>query len=451
MFRPEKSLMMVLYASLLLLFAGTAPAGQTLETLKQAGRLKLKVWVEPTEHIIARQQVNLQIEIATDRWFSGGTRIGRFEIADAIVLQRENFAINSSRNENGESWAVQQWTLAVYPLRSGVFDVSEIPLQLSIAGENLEAIEGEIKTPGFSFIASIPAPIDSGVHWIATPRFSIEDSFDKDGNEFKPGDALTRTIKMSADNLPAMMLPEIGADNIDGVAVYSQPPRLADRVNRGDYIAERSQTFSYVFEKPGEYQLPERTYFWWNLESRSYESIKLEAHVFKVTDTIGHAESDAKSSVGLFIEYRPLFIKLTLGLLAIVLLWFFIQRYRKQHSQQYGNQAHLTESSLRKRFMQACTNNEAEQAVGLLYKWLDLYADNQEFTASVRERLHKIHNNELLVIFNQVLQSIYGPDYASEKNRALDLKLFFNMLSRELEKNSRPPLFDKFSVSLKLN
>ncbi len=141
----------------------------------------------------------MQIEVATDRWFSGSTRIGRLEIADAIVLQHEKFAVNSTRNEDGKSWAVQLWTQAVYLLHAGMFDVPAIPLQLSVAGEGeeLEAIVGEMSTPAFSFITTIPEQIAAEDNWIASSRFEINESFDKATNALAPGDALVRTIKMS--------------------------------------------------------------------------------------------------------------------------------------------------------------------------------------------------------------------------------------------------------------
>ena len=112
----------------------------TIEELQQADKLSIRTWVEPHENIIARQQVNLLIEIATDKWFSGGTKISAVDIKDAIVLQREKFSVNSSRYEQGTSWTVQEWTLAVYPQRAGAFEIPEITGQVSIAGDNLEAI-----------------------------------------------------------------------------------------------------------------------------------------------------------------------------------------------------------------------------------------------------------------------------------------------------------------------
>ena len=68
----------------------------TLKDLQQADKLRMQTWIEPGENIVARQRVNLQIEISTANRFTSGTKIGAFEVKDAIVLQRERFAVDIS-------------------------------------------------------------------------------------------------------------------------------------------------------------------------------------------------------------------------------------------------------------------------------------------------------------------------------------------------------------------
>ena len=62
--------------SLLLLASFILPAAATtLDDLEHANKVKIRTWVEPKGELVYRQQINLQIEIATDKWFSGGTRV----------------------------------------------------------------------------------------------------------------------------------------------------------------------------------------------------------------------------------------------------------------------------------------------------------------------------------------------------------------------------------------
>ena len=64
----------------LMTFACVSASANTIAVLQQEDKLRIKAWLEPEDNIIARQQIKLQIEVATDKWFSGGTRIGCVEL-----------------------------------------------------------------------------------------------------------------------------------------------------------------------------------------------------------------------------------------------------------------------------------------------------------------------------------------------------------------------------------
>ena len=423
----------------------------TLAELYENDKVRIKVWIEPEENIIARQQVNLQIEVATDKWFSGGTKIGHFEVKDAVVLQREKFAVNSIREEGEKTWTIQQWTLVVYPQRDGVFEVPAIPLQLSIAGDGAESVVGEIFTQPISFAATIPEQVDVGSGWIATNRFEIDESFNKTPDELGPGDALIRTINISADNLPAMMLPKVTVDDIPGIAVYAKPPLLLDKANRGDYIAERSQTITYVFENTGEYLLPKQTFFWWNLASQSYDSIELEEHVLTISSTAKDAGAGEQAPQQIdenwFVELIPVFKKTGLVLLLLIGIWIVVRRLSRGFERNKTIEpVQLSEAVLRKQFEKACGKNDMENAIRLFYQWLDHYGGDA-FECSIRESLDKLDQEELTMSFKEIMQSVFS----EQKGSSVDIKRFADQFVSELKKNSSQTILGHLSVDLKLN
>jgi hypothetical protein len=431
--------------------ASTSATADTIAELQQEDKLRIKAWLEPEENIIARQQVNLQIEVATEKWFSGGTRIGRFEIKDAIVMQREKFAVNSTRIEGDKSWTVQQWTLVVYPQRDGQFEIPVIPLQLSIAGEGIESIVGEAHTQPMAFEASIPEQMIDKKSWLASNRFEVEESFSRATEELAPGDALIRTITFSADNLPAMMLPEVEVESLEGIAVYRKPPQLTDKVNRGDYIAERTEVITYVFEKAGEYLLPKQIYHWWNLETQSLESIELEEHTLIISGTGNTIDSAQQTSAltdrNRLVELIPLFKMAGVLLLAVIAVWFAVRKFVKGGGAvSSAEQEPLSETALRKQFEKACAGNDFEKAIGIFYRWLDNFA-GESFKGSVREQLKGFKQDDLLASFKDIMQAIY----ASEKNSSIDLKLFASQYVDALEKKGRQSGVSLLSVDLKLN
>ena len=418
--------------------------------LQQADKLRIKTWVEPADGIVARQQLKLQIEVATDKWFSGGTRIGHFEIKDAIVLQRENFALNSTQTDGDKTWTLQQWTVVVYPQRSGVFEVPNVPLNLSIAGENLEAITGQTQTQPLKFSAAQPEALRDKQGWVATTRFEVDERFNKPIEELKPGDALTRTISMSADDLPAMMLPKALTDGLPGIAVYAKPADLADKVNRGDYLAERTQEITYVFENPGEYELPAQTFYWWNLETDSAEVITLPAHALVVVDLPGQpANLTGTPQLGFSDKLRnmlPLLYRASMvGILLLVGLWLARKLFSSFAVKKSDTGAPPSGSWLLKQAKLACRQNNHEKALSYLYQWIDHHGGNSCDAISLQ--VNQLDNAELKLAYDKAMQAVYSKD----KSHSTDTCRFIDQLTDAIKAQHKPHYRVQWSVEMKLN
>jgi hypothetical protein len=445
------SLRNLVATALVMLFAvSVTVSAQTVGELRDADKLRIRTWVQPDKNIVPGQQLNLFIEIATDKWFSGGTRIGRFEVEDAIVLQREKFAVNSTQKELGQSWTVQMWTLTVYPQRSGPFEIPAIPIRVSIAGKNLESIVGEIQTNPLSFTTHKPQELDIADNWVATSRFEVRESFNKSIEELKTGDALVRTINMSADDLPAMMLPGFAAEEIPGLAIYKKPPSVNDKVNRGDYTAERTEILTYVFEQVGDYELPPRTFYWWNTASETLESVILSGHSLSVTNLPGQVTipDEEEAAAAPSIDIRAIVINAIMALAVLAIVAFIVRRVSTLIRQvKLRKPTQATEKQLRREFASACRNNDREKAVGLFYQWLDYYGD-EHFQGSIRAFLTQLNHDKLASVFSNLMQSIYA---SNQKDNKTELVYFANQLFKELKQLKRPNIFSRRPVELRLN
>jgi hypothetical protein len=436
-------------SGLLMLLLSTTVFAVTLAELQQADKLRIKTWVEPADGIIARQQLKLQIEVATDKWFSGGTRIGHFEIKDAIVLQRENFALNSTRTEGDKSWTVQQWTVVVYPQRGGSFEIPPIPLTLSIAGDNFDPISGRTHSQALVFSAAQPEAMQGKDGWVATSRFEVSESFNKPLEELRPGDALKRTINISADNLPAMMLPQIPVVDIPGIAVYNKPAQLVDKVNRGDYLAERIQEITYVFERPGEFEMPAQSYHWWNLETRTAELITLPAQSLVVASLTGQPIDQTESAqpeISVQSESNPALIYKTVVVvvLLLIVLWLIRQWFATRADKKLPAGMPPTASWLLKQAKKASRQHDDEKALSYLYQWMNYDENNQDGVISTR--VDKLNKPELRQAYNEVMQAIYSKDkHPADAGRFIE-----QLVNASSNRGWRHKLF-QWDVKLKLN
>jgi len=422
----------------LLLLGAISPAGATtLEQLQRDGRLHLRTWITPASSVVARQQVQLHIEIATDRWFSAGTRIGHMDVRDAIVLQRETFAVNSTRRQGAQTWAIQQWTLMIYPQREGRFDVPAVAVHLSVAGDDgAAAVEGTVYTAPLMFTAALPAALqDVDAPWLVTREFKVTEQYNRSFDGLDAGDALVRTIRIHAVDVPAMMLPVITPETADGLAVYEKPAQLVDRSDRGNARAERTQTFTYVFEKPGIYHLSARTFLWWNPASRTLESVQLAVQTLHVGGSvIGKAAG---------ISWRNVMAGVILLSVLFGFGWYLWHTGARRRVLQRSQPP--SERELRQRFARACRRHDAAEALRLLYQWLDHRAD-VPLHASVRQSLQEAGHQQLLEDFDALMQSLYG----NRAQLSVDLDIFAKQWLQLYQQRHRFAS-DAWKVRLSLN
>ena len=312
--------------------------GTSLEELEASGHIQIDSVLSPSTGIVPGQRVKLTLEVATDTWFTGGTRIDIPEVPGLVILQTDQFANNASETRNGQSWVIQRWTLDVFPQRAGEFTIGALPLQIQVnAGENGN-IKGEIQSPPRQFSVTIPESLAEAKQWVAAPEFRVSQSFDHSLDGLVVGDAFEHEVKFEASDVLAMMLPGYDTGKQPGLAAYPSPPMLENSNNRGQNLASRSVRISYVVEQPGQYLLPARDYYWWDTQS---DKLKLLSLPETRIDVAGAAPTQQATKTPFSISPRQwlLMAVCTVLLIASVLLArrllprLPLSRWREQLSQ----------------------------------------------------------------------------------------------------------------------
>ena len=247
----------------------------SLEELQASGHLRIDSAVVPDTGIVPGQRVKLVLEIATDTWFTGGTRIGIPEVPGLVILQTEQFASNASETRDGQSWVIQRWSLDVFPQRAGEFTIKAVPLQIQVSAGEEGSVKGELPSPPLKLSVTLPPSLSEVQQWVAAPAFSVSQHFNRSLDGLKVGDAFEQEVTFAASDVLAMMLPGYEAANQSGLAAYPSPPKLDNSSNRGQNLATRSIRISYVIEQPGDYLLPAREYYWWNTQSAELSRLSL--------------------------------------------------------------------------------------------------------------------------------------------------------------------------------
>ena len=305
-------------AVLLLLASSSFASGVTLQELVDEGRVELDARLTPDAGVVPGQKMTLTVKIATERWFSGGTRLSLPEVPGVIILQTEQFASNASERRGDQNWVLQRWTLDVYAQRPGDFTLPPVSARVKINAGDAGDVEGALKTPPVTFSVELPAALAGVEQWVAAPEYTVNQSFDRSLEGLQVGDAFEREIVFAASDIMAMMLPTFSAENLPGLAAYPAPPVLDNSNNRGQIRASRSERISYVVQAEGEYQLPAADFFWWDTTTAQLKVLSLPAT--KITVGAGAAAHIDGSTDSMPLSPRQWLLGAAgLGLLAVIL------------------------------------------------------------------------------------------------------------------------------------
>ncbi len=197
----------------------------------------------------------------------------------AVARLDEGRSQNSTERIGDASYAGISRDYLVYPLTAGTITVPPISIVVTYAlSGGVSAPPVTLTSKPLSFEARLPPGAESVEQFVSAASLTLTQQFSRRLTGLTVGSAVTRTITMTATDSWSAMLPSIDAAPIDGVSMYPKAPVLRDAsVDRGPRNAERIESTSYVFERPGSFTLPAVSVAWWDNGTRRLRSVKLPA------------------------------------------------------------------------------------------------------------------------------------------------------------------------------
>ncbi len=269
------------------------------------------------------EQLILNIEVSTPRWFTGGTRIGDIEIPNVIVKQRNPLATNYTKRENGQTWSVQLWEITLYPQAAGQYQIAPIQVDTSVSGRDGKTVRTTLSTTPNEFRVTVPSQLQTltDKKWLSASKVNIDQAWQvASGNgsqsgelsTLKVGDTITRTVKVTANDTLSVLIPPLldtpvegnkGSSGSNEVTIsskyhcYSQPSKLEDTQTRGHYISSREEVVTYVVQAGGEVTLSPAELYWWNTSTNQLEVMTLTGKTFNVKHTFGSFVAEYRARV----------------------------------------------------------------------------------------------------------------------------------------------------------
>ncbi len=270
---------------------------EDINDLQRSHDVEIRAWVGKTApdgdpqtpaSFSVNEQVVLTIEVATPRWFTGGTRIGTIEIPNVIAKQRNQLATNFSDRKGGQTWSRQQWEVTLYPQASGEFVIPPVAVGVKVSAPNGKNVSGTLYTQPIKFSASLPSGLLSNdVPWFVATDVDVKQEWETSNDTLKVGDAITRKITITAQDSLSVLLPDLlKGESTTRYQAYSQPHQLTDTQTRGVYQSSRVEESVHVIQQGGELTLPDYEFRWWNSKTQKIESVVIEGKSFQAKHTL---------------------------------------------------------------------------------------------------------------------------------------------------------------------
>jgi len=268
------------------------------EALIATGRVRIRVLTEPElgSEIVVGQQTRLLVEILTDTRFRRAPRYPALAIAGAITLMPEQMGTNFTERIDHKTYTGQRRSYVLYPQRAGTLEIPPIQIELAVEEHGSASPPFALQTAPLTIEISERSGIDERLGLVTTPRLRVVDEWTGLTGDLAAGDAVERTIRIKGEEVVGMLLPPLRFEAPPGVAVYADPPRIRDRINRGRYRSERTQTVTYILKERGSFQIPAIDVPWWNVEDHQLEVERLDAQTIDVTGSLFGSPGDAAAS-----------------------------------------------------------------------------------------------------------------------------------------------------------
>jgi hypothetical protein len=239
--------------------------------------------LSPKDGAWVGQRVTLAITLATPDLFAGAPSFDMPPIPGAVVLPPAGSPVIGSETIGELTYTTQRHEFAVFAQRAEVVRIPAFAIQFeSNAGFGTPVITRQLTTEALSFTAKTPPGAEGLGTVIAARNLRATDLWQPEPKAPKVGDALTRTLSVTADDVPGMVFPSFRVDGINGLAAYPKEPAVNDHTERGSLTGQRIETITYVCETGGTVTIPDRTLTWFDLDTNELKTTELPGRTFAI-------------------------------------------------------------------------------------------------------------------------------------------------------------------------
>lgn len=236
------------------------------------------------ERVTVGEMALLTLDVLVPNFFATSPVVPDFQVRNAITrtLDRTNFA----EQKDGTTLAGIRYRFGIYPQEIGRYEVGKTTIKVSYADVPPNHRDATLTIPSMSVEASIPDAARTLKPFIASSTLTVTQSVRQSSPDLKIGDSVVRTIVVTAQDTPAMLLPPVNFSVADGLAVYPDQPVLSDQADtRSDALTgTRTDQATYMLQKPGDFVLPAIDIAWWRFGGGAIQHARVDPVALHVAD-----------------------------------------------------------------------------------------------------------------------------------------------------------------------
>ncbi len=370
-------------------------AGQPV-LLQSELRQPEKIWVG--------QRLDLNVTLFTTSSFAGVPRFDLPKDAGLAIIVDDAHPLLDTRTIDGVSYISKQYTISIFPLRSGALTLPAFPVEFGYQGDAGQQLDATLSTTAAQITVLAVPGADPKLPLVTALDLKIDDRWEPSPDKAAVGDAFTRTITMRATGLPGMALPPLRMSSSDGLAVYARQPQVGTDTARGNFIGKRVETFSLVCQKVGTYTLPEMRIQWWNPAEAVLREVKLRPATFRVAPNPALDPGALKGAAG--GSGAPSLWQWAVACVLVIGAAWLTWRLRKRHRRLAGANGQ-TEKALFRQFERAAASHEAPAIMQALTRWFGAASRSGDIH-SISEFMKLFGNPELERQFAALEACLYG-------------------------------------------
>jgi len=247
----------------------------------------LRSSVSPEEAWLG-QKVVLHIDVLAKDGWAQLKKTGDAEIPGAYLLRLETQGTRLNETIDGDSYTGQRYEFMLFAQRPGNITIPPVPVDVEVKrwGVGAATETHRMSTPNTVFVAQTPPGAEGIRGLISTSSLTASQKWEPELDDAGVGDAVKRTITLRAADVSGMAFTPMRYSEIENLGIYPGEPTVEDKFARGDLTGTRIETVTYVFERPGTFELPGIVYTWWDVRNQELKTIELPGLSMQVSGSV---------------------------------------------------------------------------------------------------------------------------------------------------------------------